>query len=135
GSEIREHVERQSERVALVHVLVIAPMPAHREAVAMGEPAHVDIALGKQAQIVGAKISADRADDTDRRKKARGEREIAGRAAQYIIGPVLLRLDGVVGDRTNHHDTHSSESAEPCLIALLALLNKACFGSLQIFAD
>ena len=101
----------------------------------MREPADVDIALGEQAQILGAKIGADRADDTDRRKKTRREREIAGRAAQDLIGPALLRLDGVVGDRTDHHDTHSSESAEPCLIALLALPNKACFGSLQIFAD
>ena len=60
GSEIREHVEREAERVALVHVLVIAPVPAQGQALALRQPAHVDIALGEQAQILGAEIGADR---------------------------------------------------------------------------
>ena len=66
GSEIRKHVERKSQRVALVHVLVIAPMPAQRQALALLQPAHVDIALREQAHILGAKVGPHRADDTHR---------------------------------------------------------------------
>ena len=85
--------------------------------------------------MLGRKSVADRADDTDRRKKARRHRNSWSEPPSASSATALLRLDRVVGDRTNNHDTHSLESAEPCLIALLALPNKDCFGSLQIFAD
>src|SRR5271154_1897339 len=103
-------------------------MPAHREARALLQPAHVDIAFGEQRHIFGAKIGADCADDADRRKKARRQREVAGRPAQHVVGPALLSLDSVVGDRPDHYDAHSMKSAGICLIALLGLPKKYGFA-------
>src|SRR5579875_1559791 len=73
GNKIRKDIERQIERIAPVHVLVVAPVPSKSQPLAAFQPAQIDVAFGKELAMVGLEIRSHGSHYADRRKKPRGQ--------------------------------------------------------------
>ena len=99
--EIGEDVELQVQRVALVHVLVIAPGPRAGEPAAPLQAGQIDAALREELDLVLRKVLADRRHHLHRREEARGHRKVGRRATQGAIDFAMRGFDGIKEDRSD----------------------------------
>src|SRR5579863_925077 len=105
--EIGEDVESEADRVADVHVLVIAAVPAEGRTVTHDHSAQIDAAFLEQPAMLAFEIAADGGNDADRRKEARGERKETGGTAECLGHSAVLRVDGVVTNRADYNNAHA----------------------------
>ena len=102
-----EHVELRVERVARVHVVVVAAGP--EEGLATGDVLDVGRVDPVRARTASPRRRSRRrpADHVHVVEEARGEREVGGGAAEHPVALAERRLDGVEGDGSNDGKAHT----------------------------
>src|SRR5207244_1361719 len=83
--ELAEDVEVYFERVARVHVLVVATLPAKSLARNGGQAGHVDVAAGEDAAMLFREVLADDRDQPGACEEAGSVSEVRRRSAQRVI--------------------------------------------------
>ncbi len=67
---------------------------------------HVDAARPQHIELLLAEVIADGADDTHVVEERGREGEMHGCAAEHSLALAERRLDGVIGNRSDHGDGH-----------------------------
>src|SRR5262249_44778267 len=96
-----EHVEMHFERIAGIHVLMVATFPAERLAWKGGQSTDVDAAVDKYGSVIVGKVGADDSDQPGRLEETGRISEIGRRTTQSIIHRAVWRVDRIKGNRTD----------------------------------
>ena len=102
GAEVLEAVEVRLQRVAVVHILVIAALPPEGEPPVDGlEPVDVHAARLEISDGLAREVFSDHTHELDRREASSGHREISRRAADALLSLSLGGDDPVDGDASD----------------------------------
>ena len=84
-----------------------SPLPEERLAAGHAlDVGDVHAAAAQHRELLLAEVIADGADDAHLVEEGRRQREVHGGAAEHPLALAERRLDGVVGDRSDHGDWH-----------------------------